>query len=111
MIHTKRIETTLHYLDSAYQSAMSCPDVHRPVIYAKLAILEYCGWIEESFDEIARNCVRSKLRTRNQRRILEDKINGTHGFSYNNNARSLLAHALGTIKLTEIESLLEKMGV
>ena len=74
MIHSTRIKRTLAFLDTEYNKSLLLSDQEIPILYAKMAILEYCGWLELSFDEIARNCVRRKLRTIAARKILEDKI-------------------------------------
>lgn len=110
MITSRRIERTLTFLDNAYNSNLVNKDQEIPILYAKMAILEYSGWLELSFDEIARNCVRRKLRTVAAREILEQRIKKTHGFTYNNNVRPLLAIALGTIKLQNIERKMNKNG-
>ncbi len=110
MIHTGRIERTLIFLDREYGKNLSSYDKERPIIISKLALLEYCGGIEESFDEIARNCVRKKLKTSESRRLLEKKIQDTHGFTYKNCLQPLLAYSLGTIKLLDIEKKLKRNG-
>lgn len=110
MITTKRIERTLNFLEAEYNKNMLHRDQEIPILYAKMAILEYCGWLELTFDEIARNCVRRKLRTYSDRKVLEDKISRTHGFTYKENVRPLLAYGLGAIKLKRVESKLNKKG-
>lgn len=79
-------------------------------MFAKLAVLEYCGWLEESFDDIARNCVRSKLRTKKSRDILEVRIKNTHGFVYKTHVRPLIGFALGTVRLLRLEKELARDG-
>lgn len=110
MIHSGRIQKTLKFLEGEYQKSLTHSDEIRSVLFAKLALIEYCGWIEGAFDDIARNCVRSRLRSFASRRILEDKIKRTHGFTYNENTRPMLAVALGTIRLLEVERQLARHG-
>ncbi len=110
MIHTRRITNTLTFLDGQYNAHVLHRDTEIPVLYAKMAILEYCGWLELTFDEIARNCVRRKLRTVSSRQLLEEKISKTHGFTYENNVRPLLVYGLGTIKLLQVERKLDATG-
>jgi len=71
---------------------------------------EYCGWLELCFDEVARNCVRKKLRTISSRQFLEKKIKSTHGFTYKEKVRPLLAYGLGSIQLNEVEKRMMKDG-
>ncbi len=110
MLHTRRIKRTLAFLDREYNRHVASYDQERPVIFSKLSVLELSGWIEEGFDEIARNCVRRKKRTYKSRDVLENKIKATHGFTYSDHARELLAVALGTVRLLEVEKELEKDG-
>ena len=108
MLHSNRIHKSLKIFDREYDKSKSNNDSLWQIMYSKLAILELCGWIEEGFDEIARNCVRRKLRTKASRSLLENRIKRTHGFGYDRNAQQLLGFALGTVKLTELEKKLEK---
>jgi len=110
MITSKRIEKTLNFLDAEYNKSLLNGDQEIPILFAKMAILEYCGWLELTFDEIARNCVRRKLRTFAARKVLEDKITTTHGFTYKDNVRPLLIYGLGAIKLKRIEAKLNRNG-
>lgn len=110
MIQSGRVRKTLKYLDEQYQGNLTDPDVHKPVLYAKMAVLEYCGWLEASFDDIARNCVRKTLRTKALREVLEDKISNTYGFTYKANVRPMLAYGLGVIKLRSFEIELDRDG-
>ncbi len=110
MITSKRIEKTLKFLDVQYNDNLLHRDEQVPILFAKMAILEYCGWLEITFDEIARNCVRRKLRTFSARDVLESKITSTHGFTYKDNFRPLLAYGLGAIKLKKVETKLNKNG-
>ncbi len=103
MIRSGRIRKTLKYLDAEYNKNIANSDPQIPVLFAKMAVLEYCGWIEEAFDEVARTCVRGKLKTSASREILEDRIGRTHGFTYAASVRPLLSVALGTIKLRALE--------
>ena len=110
MLHSNRIHKSLKNINREYDKSMSNNDYRWPIMYSKLAILELCGWIEEGFDEIARNSVRRKLKTKASRSLLENKIKRTHGFEYDKHAQQLLGIALGTVKLSELEKKLEKEG-
>ena len=110
MINSGRIKKTLCFLDREYNRHLTSADPERPVLFAKMAVLEYCGWLEESFDEVARNCVRRKLKTVAKREVLEKRIDNTHGFKYKESIRPLLAIGLGTIRLLDIERQLDKDG-
>ena len=110
MIKSGRIRKSLRFLDQEYNRYFRDADKERPVLFAKMAVLEYCGWLEESFDEIAKNGVQKKLRTAMRRHILEKKIEETYGFSYKGKVQPLLAFKLGTVRLLEVEKQLSRDG-
>lgn len=106
MIRFAKTRDFLLKLDQLYHSCASS-DATLAIGYSKMAIMEVCGWLEETFDEIAHNCVRSRLRTLDRRKFLEEKIAATHGFEYKTKARPLISHAIGVVRLLEIEKELE----
>ncbi len=110
MIYSGQIRRTLVFLNSQYDEYIGGREQIKPMMYSKLAILEYCGWLEETFDEIARNCVRHKQRTFESRKDLESQISRTTGFAYKNSGRKLLCSAIGIVRLLEIEKVLERNG-
>jgi len=110
MIHSARILKTLDFLDQEYVAHLGSSDYHRPVMFSKLAVLEYCGWIEYALDEIARNSVRRRLKTKKSRKFLEDRISATHGFVYKQKFRPLLGYAVGTERLNRVEHEMKKSG-
>lgn len=107
MIRYAQTRQLLKKLDRRYIKSQSA-DPTLSIIYSKAAILEVCGWLEEAFDEIAHNCVRERLRTLERRKFLEEKIKSTHGFEYKSKARPLISHAIGVVRLLEIEKYLER---
>lgn len=110
MIYSSRVRRTLSFLDRKYNKSLTNSDQEVAILFAKMAVLEYCGWLEATFDEIARNCVRRKLRTFTSRKILEDKISKTYGFTYETNVRPLLVYGLGSIRLLKVENKLNTGG-
>lgn len=110
MIATSRIEKTLKFLEREYQSNLSSSDAERPVLFAKMAVLEYCGWLEESFDDIARNCLRGRLRSAADCKPMDDKIRFTHGFKYKEHLHPMLVFGLGLVRVVKIEKQLESDG-
>jgi len=52
MIDKAKIEGTVNDLNAKYNNKSSTND--DMLLYSKLAVMEFCGWIEESFDLILR---------------------------------------------------------
>jgi hypothetical protein len=111
MIVKRYILKTLGSLDSRYNQALRTPTPEDSVYFSKLAILEYCGWIEETFDQIVRRSVKDKLKTIVFQQILETNIIGnTHGFQYKAHFRPMLMRAIGLKDMETIETHLKNTG-
>ena len=110
MIYYGQIRKTLNFLDSQYNISSSSAVQVRPMMFSKLAVIEYCGWLEETFDEIARNGARGKLKTKPCRQGFEKQITATVGFVYQKSGRRLICSAIGIAKLLEVEKEMKKNG-
>ena len=74
------------------------------MFYSKLAILELCGWIEESMDDIAKSNANRYLKEKRNVDFIDDSIiKLTHGFDYNNNFRIMLMQLVGIINIEKLE--------
>lgn len=111
MIVKKHISSTLKDLEHRYNGAMNGSSIDESIYYSKLAILEYCGWIEEAFDNIVRRSVKGKLKGQPYRQMLETSIIGNnHGFQYKENFRPMLTRAIGIVAMEKVEKELDKNG-
>jgi len=111
MIVKKHISRTLKDLDDRYNGAMNCSSIDESIYYSKLAILEYCGWIEEAFDNIVRRSVKNRLKSQPYRQMLETSVIGNnHGFQYKENFRPMLTRAIGLVAMEKVEKELDKNG-
>ena len=111
MVVKKHTLKTLISLDASYTSALTSPSPEHAVFFSKLAILEYCGWIEEVFDQIIRRSVKGQLNTQEFKQMLETSIIGnTHGFQYKKHFRKMLTSAVGLRKAEIIEKYLKDSG-
>ncbi len=104
MVIKKHIYITLKSLDRKYQGTLFSSNVNEPVYYCKLATLEYCGWIELTFDDIINRALKNQLRSRDFKKILEKEIIGrTNGFQYDRHFRPMLISAVGLKRAESIE--------
>lgn len=104
MINFTDIENTIIELDSLYTSATNT--LHQ-ILYSKLGILEYCGWLEESFDIIADEFIVRNIAISNHSYARNMAISKNHGFSYDNNIRPMLSKVMGFHILEFLENDLE----
>ena len=101
MIAKSYILSNLHALNRSYGTA---PTPKEAQFFSKLAILELCGWIEESMDDVILSCARKHLKEPVNRDYCEKQIvKRTFGFDYHNNFRSMLIRLLGLIAVEKIE--------
>ena len=107
MIVKKYIEDTLTDLDKLYNATTSNKKL---IYYSKLDIIEICGWLEESMDDvIIRYCNRC-LRESANNNFVKKKVSNTYGFEYKRHFRPLLLYAVGMKQLEKFERQLDKNG-
>ncbi|CAM2978373.1 hypothetical protein O8E88_000478 [Flavobacterium psychrophilum] len=106
MIAKSYIESTLQELDKLYNQASS---QKKAIYFSKLAIIELCGWIEETVDEIVlRHCNRKLKNVENKNYCKEKIIKNNYGFQYLQNIRPMLINLIGLIGVEKLEIELEK---
>jgi len=94
------IQRNLQSLDSLYNSATT---PRKTLFYSKLAILELCGWIEETMDRMIRSCAKRTLRNQSNLESVEKIVVNTHGFEYNAHFRRMLIIVIGLHGVERIE--------
>lgn len=101
MIAKSYILENLRSLDYRYRNAHSAKEA---LFCSKLAILELCGWIEESMDDMVRVCATRHLKNHDNRNYCErDIIRRNYGFDYESNFRSMLMRLIGLIAIEKLE--------
>ena len=95
------IHQNLKSLDVLYRNA---PTTKKALFYSKLALLELCGWVEETMDSVVRSCACRKLRDLENRKLIEqDAIKRTHSFSYQTHFRRMLTNVIGLHGVERVE--------
>ena len=106
MIAKSYIESTLKELDKLYNQASS---QKKAIYFSKLAVIELCGWIEETVDDIVlRHCNRKLKNIDNKNYCKEKIIKTNYGFQYSQNIRPMLISLIGLIEVEKLENELEK---
>jgi hypothetical protein len=101
MITKQHIVPSLNALNTAYSNAASADDAER---FAKLAIIELCGWIEESMDALVLRCGKRHLKASKNLVYCQDDIIGpTYGFDYHKHFRFMLVKLVGLIGVERLE--------
>jgi len=101
MIVKKHILTNLNALNRSYKKASSQRESY---FCSKLAILELCGWIEKSMDDVVLRCAYRHLKNHANVNFISDEIvKRTYGFDYERHFRRMLIHLLGLINVEKVK--------
>jgi hypothetical protein len=92
MIAFSYIERNLKSLDARYNQSKSIQDAN---FASKLAILELCGWIEESMDDCILRASIRVLRKPKSRAFVQDKVKRNFGFEYDRHFKSMIIALVG----------------
>lgn len=98
------IEDSLRLIDTWYNEPSVGND--RPKLLSKLAMLELCGWIEETFDELIREVDRSTIN--DSKWVSECVIKKTSGFTYASHLRPMLVTLIGEVLTRRVEDEMER---
>ncbi len=105
MIDNTKIEETLNSLVSAYDEDDA--DTNLKILYSKLALLEFCGWIEESLDDIIKSYLTRKSIDGHYLSYIEGVVSSNYGFEYNKNVRPMFCNTVGICGWKTIEGEIE----
>ncbi|HSX54061.1 MAG TPA: hypothetical protein VLG14_02070 [Sphingomonas sp.] len=101
MISKTYILENLRRLDASYRAA-SHPK--HAFYFSKLSILELCGWIEMSMDEVIMCHCRRKLQDQKNLDFVQKQIvNRTYGFDYERHFKSMMIRLVGVVTMEKIE--------
>lgn len=101
MVNKATIARNLRELDARYNRGSRNP--RDPLYFAKLSLIELCGWIEGTMDSIVRNCAKKHLKDPKNLKHMDQTIKSTSGFRYDPHLRQMLIEAVGLVKVEELE--------
>ena len=100
MIDNTEIQNTINELNIEYNKHSSTKN---DILYSKLAIMEFCGWIEQSFDKILFDYLDRKSIGTIHMEYATAIIKSVYSFKYND-IKKLLVNILGIKNLEIIEN-------
>lgn len=106
MILKRDILPLLEDIDSAFGGA----DPQFSALYSKMAIIELCGWLEQSFDSIASRCVKNRIATPVYRDVFNSIVSKNYGFHYTKNYRRMMLQTIGVLQMEQLELQLTATG-
>lgn len=101
---TKMVADTITSIENWFKEPTS--NNERPKLLSKLALFEFCGWLEEWMDETVRQVNQSKLNDTDW--VEENIIKNTHGFHFKKHFRPMLCGVLGEHSVRGIEDRFEQ---
>jgi len=102
MVRSASVRQNVAVLAKAYDAA---PDPKLQLFYAKLALLEVCGWIEETVDALVLRHAKHSLTSISEvDRYKKEVIDKQYGFSYKENILPMLIGLFGRVGTSEFES-------
>lgn len=108
MIAKTYILSNLTVLNNKYQRANSTKE---SLFFSKLALIELCGWIEESMDDIVLRCGVRHIKIHDNRKFLKRNIvESTYGFQYEKHFRKMLINLIGLINVERLEKNVDQVA-
>jgi len=102
MISNLTILKNLVRIDRLYSAASSPIET---LLYAKIGIIELCGWVEETMDAIVIGVSQRSLTTQAHRDYIEKQIvKKTYGFEYEAHFRKMLMGVIGLKGVQDMEA-------
>jgi hypothetical protein len=106
MVVKKHIMNNIKRLDSLYNSSPTVEATY----YSKLAIIELCGWIELSMDNIVEHFANKNLKTQPFKDSFKSLKDKNYGFDYKQNFRKMLSQTAGLHNTEKVETKLNITG-
>lgn len=101
MIAKSYIEKNLRQIEGLYHGSAS---VQKGLYYSKLGLLELCGWIEMSMDDVILRLAKRTLRNSQHLKYLKnDVVRRTSGFEYQKHFRRMLEAVIGLSGVERME--------
>ncbi|QZY95988.1 hypothetical protein [Pantoea dispersa] len=92
MIYKTAIQTTLYDLNRLFVKEKKAS---KQVFYSKLALMELCGWIEITMDNIVNCTLKKHLSNLEHIKSVQKAIRYNSNFNYESNFKPLLTHVIG----------------
>lgn len=92
MITYSYIKKNLELLNRKYVNAATLRDKN---FYSKMAVLELCGWIEVSMDDIVTRTTNRLLKSESNKNYVISAVTKNSGFHYKDNFRKMMVNLVG----------------
>ena len=108
MVNKSMIVRNLNELNRRYLISLSDRNPRISMYYSKLCVIELCGWIELTMDDMIKECANKYMQNgRNIDYVENAVVRGTHSFSYKDHFRRMLIQTIGIINVERLENNLD----
>lgn len=107
MVRKGNIRQNLKEIEELYNAARSA---RKQFYYAKLAVLELCGWLEDAMDKLVERSVVRCIKVGADSALIREKVKFTFGFGYDKHFKPLLVQIIGLSRLEQVETEFDKSG-
>lgn len=108
MVVKAQVLSSLKSINRLYKRTAGTKDTIETLLYSKIAILEFGGWIEESMDDIVERCAkRCLVAPSNLKKVQNPVIKRNYGFLYEEHFSKMLRQVIGFDGLEELEKVLD----
>lgn len=105
MVTKTYIAANLRTIERLYNST---PSVQNGLFYSKLAVIELCGWIEMSMDDIVLRLAAKRLRDPKHIKYIEKEVvKRTYGFDYEQHFLPMIEAVVGCRGIEEMNARLD----
>lgn len=101
MVDPIEITGILNKLDNLYNNTA---DIDLLNWYSKLSMLEFCGWIESTMDQIVLSFSNREIKEKKYKDHCTSILNKNHGFLYSGHFKEMLCRIIGLHNLEKIET-------
>ncbi len=101
MIAKTYILQNLDQLDVAFRKAKN---PKYATYFSKLAILELCGWIEMSMDQVILEHCSNSIRLPKNTKVVAELVKRNYGFEYDGHFRKMLLNLIGMAACEKLET-------
>ena len=114
-IEVGRIRDNLAAIEAGFADAMASTELEKGTIlsamFSKLAVLELCGWLEQTIDRILYHYVNVTISNRQLRNTIKEQVIDTvYGFKYAKELKPLFMKILGAARFNHILRVLGRKG-
>jgi hypothetical protein len=100
MIADSYIKRSLKLVCSEYANSR---DQRQLLIHSKVAVIELCGWIETSMDDIFYRMINRNVAQQNQRDELRKKIDSYSGFNFDQYFKKMILDCVGFVGFVKLQ--------